>query len=416
MNEARITLAALAATLIGLSARAQDAPELTPRPGEPDPAALEERSAASETAAAELAREAARINRDIDRLQAELVDAAREMTAAERDAVAADARLAALAREERIQRLRVEADRERLGEILAVLQRISRAAPPALAAAPDDAAGAARAAGLLAETAPALRERAARARAEIDRLHGLQEAIAVEREAFDARMLALNSRRDSLLELISQRQSLEARLRGEANEEAERAAALAAEAQSLRDLVAALRAAEAERTPRPEPPRAEIEAEPATPMIRPRPDPETALQRQPAVQFDTTRFADARGTLAIPAAGAITSGFGERGRVWPAEGLVVQTLSRAQVLSPYDAQILFAGPLGNYEVLLLLDVGDGYHIVLAGLSSAYGATGQSVLAGEPIGEMPDRGDPPPELYIEFQRDGEPFDPRPWLRG
>jgi septal ring factor EnvC (AmiA/AmiB activator) len=51
------------------------------------------------------------------------------------------------------------------------------------------------------------------------------------------------------------------------------------------------------------------------------------------------------------------------------------------------------------------------------------ATGQSVLAGEPIGAMGEarvastsasrNGNAALELYVEFRKDGKPVDPAPW---
>ena len=91
------------------------------------------------------------------------------------------------------------------------------------------------------------------------------------------------------------------------------------------------------------------------------------------------------------------------------------TRAQAQVVSPFDAKVEFAGPFQGYGELLILSVGDGYHIVLSGLARLYTVSGQSVLAGEPVGQMPDRADPAPELYYEIRKDGAPIDPAPWMR-
>ena len=66
--------------------------------------------------------------------------------------------------------------------------------------------------------------------------------------------------------------------------------------------------------------------------------------------------------------------------------------------------------------MLILRTGDGYHIVLYGLSDVYPTLGQAVLAGEPIGRMTNRADVSPDLHMELRRDGTPEDPQRWMSG
>src|SRR5690606_39844124 len=68
-------------------------------------------------------------------------------------------------------------------------------------------------------------------------------------------------------------------------------------------------------------------------------------------------------------------------------GDIVTTQSGAIVTAPADGVVLYAGPFRSYGQLLILNAGDGYHIVLAGMGSISVPLGQSVLAGEPVGAM-----------------------------
>ncbi|MGO4839738.1 murein hydrolase activator EnvC, partial [Rhizobiaceae sp. 2RAB30] len=91
--------------------------------------------------------------------------------------------------------------------------------------------------------------------------------------------------------------------------------------------------------------------------------------------------------------------------------------------APADGSVLYAGPFRSYGQLLILNAGDGYHVVLAGMGRISVSLGQSVLAGEPVGTMGEarvasaaafeNGNTAPELYIEFRKDGKPVDPAPW---
>ncbi len=104
-------------------------------------------------------------------------------------------------------------------------------------------------------------------------------------------------------------------------------------------------------------------------------------------------------------------------------GDMVATQSGAIVTAPADGSVLYAGPFRSYGQLLILNAGDGYHVVLAGMSRISVALNQAVLAGEPVGAMGEARvasasaakveNIGPELYVEFRKDGKPVDPAPW---
>ena len=88
--------------------------------------------------------------------------------ASEAAALEAQESLNALREEEAELLARLETNREALIGLLAAIQRIETQTPPAVLAAPEDAADAARAAALMAEVAPALQERADTLTAQIE--------------------------------------------------------------------------------------------------------------------------------------------------------------------------------------------------------------------------------------------------------
>ena len=135
-------------------------------------------------------------------------------------------------------------------------------------------------------------------------------------------------------------------------------------------------------------------------------------------------FADAKGLLTLPVAGQKLLGFGEPdGLGGESQGLTLATRPGAPVLAPADGWVVYAGPFRSYGQVLILNAGDGYHIVLAGMERIDAALGQFVLGGEPVGVMGatrlasigdiDHTSAQPILYVEFRKDGNSINSAPW---
>jgi len=113
------------------------------------------------------------------------------------------------------------------------------------------------------------------------------------------------------------------------------------------------------------------------------------------------------------------------------KGVSIATRAGAQVTAPSDGWVVYAAPYRSYGQLLILNVGGGYHVVLAGMERITVDLGQFVLAGEPVAVMGNgtqvasssaagsssvTGASQPVLYIEFRKDGTPVDSGPWWTG
>ena len=120
----------------------------------------------------------------------------------------------------------------------------------------------------------------------------------------------------------------------------------------------------------------------------------------------------------MPAVGKVVEKFGvpnEGGGL--TKGIKIGTRPGAQVVAPFDGRVKYAGPLKTYGNVLIVEAGSDYLIILAGMAHVDATVGQWLLAGEPVGRMADAGeDGPSELYLEFRRSRDPFDPLPWLAG
>ena len=370
---------------------------------------------ARETAArAEAAREQAEaVAAEIALMQRQLVELGQRVGNSEQAALAASGELARLGREEAGILARLAADRETLTDILAAIQRIETQTPPAILAAPDDAAQAARAATLMAQVAPELQARAEALSLELAQLRAVRSDIETQSTVLASAESALSAQRLELQALITERRALEARRRDEAVAFLEASSSAGERARSIRSLLSELTQMAAVM-PSLNPRRIEVPDSIPAPHMRPMRD--LIAARAPDAPLETLRFADARGRLRPPATGEVVRRYAELGEDGTAsEGIFIRTRSQAQVVSPFDARVEFAGPFSTYGGLLILNVGEGYYMVLSGMAVTYASAGQSVLAGEPVGAMPDSGQTAPELYLELRRDGHAMDPGPWLR-
>jgi murein hydrolase activator len=140
----------------------------------------------------------------------------------------------------------------------------------------------------------------------------------------------------------------------------------------------------------------------------------TAGPMQPKVPFHL-----AKGALPLPAQGKRVISFGDRlpsGKT--AQGSLIETRHAAQVTSPSDGWVAYAGEFRSFGQVLIINGGGGYNIVLTGLSQIDVQIGQFILGGEPVGTMSAapkgkvQGNAP-VLYVEFRKDGRPVDPEPW---
>ncbi len=132
-----------------------------------------------------------------------------------------------------------------------------------------------------------------------------------------------------------------------------------------------------------------------------------------SIKENSLNFAGAKGKLTRPARGAVVTSYGqELSKGVTSKGIVFKTRGAAQIIAPYDGSVIFSGPFKGYGNLIIIDHGQGYISLLAGMNSVDVEIGQMVLAGEPVGVMPDADSA--KLYMEIRKDQHPVNPESWL--
>ena len=280
----------------------------------------------------------------------------------------------------------------RLSRLLAALQRLGAAPAEALLLHPNGAVGTARAGILLSSVAPTLEDEVRGLRLQLDDLKALRVTQTAALENLSTGLAGASAARAALAEAVDAREDLPMRFA------ADRAALqrLLDSARSLDEFAVGLLVSVS---------RSDLPA--------------------------GGDFAGAQGILPLPVAGTLLRRFDEvdaAGIRRP--GLILATRPRALVTAPWPATLRYRGPLLDYGTVVILETGQDFLMVFAGLSEAYGVIGEIVPAGAPVGLM--GGDLPQvqailteardgggvslseTLYIEVRENGVPVDPGPWF--
>ncbi|NHX27580.1 peptidoglycan DD-metalloendopeptidase family protein, partial [Escherichia coli] len=142
-------------------------------------------------------------------------------------------------------------------------------------------------------------------------------------------------------------------------------------------------------------------------------------------------FEMSKGALPLPVQGVVLRQFNETDAAGVRRpGLIIATPPLALVTTPSPATIRYLGPLLDYGNVIILEPASDSLLVLAGLEQVYGAVGEVLPAGAPVGLM-GGADPnvaaflndtqqgggatrPETLYIELRQNNTPVDPSAWF--
>lgn len=310
-----------------------------------------------------------------------------------------------------------------LAEVLAALQRIGRNPPPALLVTPEDALASVRTAILLGAVVPGVRHETEKLAADLKELITVRSSIETEKQSVlvtisgrqeeERRMdllLVENDRltRTNTAQLEAERRRAE-ELAGKATSLEGLIGSLESEITSVRDAVRQAQAEEQRKRAMAEEQRRKLEQDGLPDKNRIAP---------------AYLFADLKGKLDLPAAGETLRQFGDPdGTGHEAKGITLASAPGAIVTAPSDGWVVFAGAFRSYGQMVILNTGDGYHIVMSGMDRVSTSQGSFVLSGEPLATMGNKSvasatalaleTDRPTLYIEFRKDGLPVDSRPW---
>lgn len=355
---------------------------------------------------------------------AALIASAQRVKLAEIEAASIAERVVELRAEETSIKATLDVENGEIGTLLTALQIIGRNPPPALIVEPNNATKSARAALLLAAILPQLSDRADAIRVELDALLEIKQLVEAEEDQLRQNLNILREEKLRIAVLIEARRKGVERASQALDSEQREAELLASRAQSLSQLLKVLedevlsvgQANEAAR---------QSDANSGYGIGE-----RLEIEAIKLALADTTRnkpafpFSLGKGYLTVPSNGVSVIEFDSNdGFGGQAKGTFIVTRAEAQVVAPADGWVIYHGPYLNYGQIVILNVGQDYNFLLAGLASTNVELGQFVLMGEPLGIMGKRtisqtiatsaGNSRPTLYIELRKEGEPIDPSDW---
>lgn len=388
------------------------------------------------------------------RLNTKLMETAALIKKSEGQLTAIESRLGELEAQEKILKGSLAQRHDQIAKLLAALQRMGRNPPPVLVTRREDALEMVRSAMLLASAFPELGSQARELATKLNELVRVMTDIRTQGEELKAEMRRLTDARTRLSGLMEAKKVSLDQHQSELKQMRAAAAEISSSVVGLNDLISKLDQAVKTNTrlgkyekkqeqqaaadlrpaitvPGPggaQPPAATPSAPPpaTAPPATKGPQvaeltPSTRLGNpgriEPEIAFDK-----AHGLLPLPVQGKRVLAFGEKTQFGgQSKGIVLETRQGAQVTSPCDGWIVYAGEFRSYGQLLIINAGGGYHVLLAGLSQIDVQPGQFVLATEPVGTMsgwpqlaqPASANSAPVLYVEFREEGRPIDPDPW---
>lgn len=293
-------------------------------------------------------------------------------------------------------RARLASRDEEVARLLGVLSTMERSPAPLLLLHPSGPAGTARAAMILGAVTPGLQAEAAALREQVEEIALLRILQESASETLDAGLQGAQQARLALTQAIDERSDLPLRYA----EDPRRLKQLLETSDTLAAFASGLSGVEGTAPPEP------------------------------------AGFESARGTLPLPGAGRVIRGYQEPDAAGVARpGLLLALYPGALLTAPSAATIRYTGPLLDYGNVMILEPAPDTLLVLAGLETVYGAPGQILSAGAPLGLMGGLGKGPgdagagefPEgaaqqagaersetLYMELRQGNAPVDPTEWF--
>jgi septal ring factor EnvC (AmiA/AmiB activator) len=349
----------------------------------------------AERRSAALEAQAKNMTKAADRSQAEQVAAAAAIQASEARIDAAAEQVRLIDRLRSLQRARLAEKQGPIIRLTAALQTMARR-PTALALVqPGSVNDMIHVRALLGATLPVIRARTAGLRAEVARGDALRRQADLAVLALRHEQQQLEIRQTALAQLEADQRRKSQDYVDSAMIEQDRTIALGEKARDIAQLIADLGDQADIRT--------RLAALPG-PLLRP------AVPGQmpaPLPMIPDGQQPDRPPPYRMPVVGRLVAGLGEVSDSGVrAKGITLRAARGAQVVSPAEGRIAFAGPFRGYAAIIIIDHDNGWTTLVTGLRGLTVKPGESVVQGSPIGIADGAS---PRITVELRHAGQPVD-------
>ncbi len=400
---------------------------------------LEEKSDQKKMEYKKLQAESVALSLELAKMNKELVEAAKRVQKDEDRIIQTEKEIELIEKKLKVTEQNFNREHQNLSLVLASLQNMAMHSSRALIFQPLTPIEVIQSAVLMRETIPLLGQNAEGLKKDLAELNSQHQALNQKLMTLSTQTQSLKKKQETIKKLALEKNKIRSELEGESSKAKQEALALASKASDLRDLMEkAIEEAEIKRRKQEELKKAARERE----IQAQRKLEEEQLKRLHEKQeqnqiiesenptfsktyeekgFDTIKASDfsqdkkkpVSGQFIRPARGEIVTFYGqELSKGVNSKGIIIQTRDNAQVVAPYDGTVLFSGPFKGYGNLVIISHSDDLVSLIAGMKSNDTENGQMLLAGEPVGLMPDTGTP--KLYMEIRKNKKPINPLPWL--
>ncbi len=317
---------------------------------------------------------------EVFKIRRSLVTAAKKIQNAEGRVSSLESKFNQLQRDEKEILTTIKERRKHISKLLGILQSMSLRPVEALIIQESDPVNALRSSLLLRDVIPLIAKETTDLQKKLAELKKLRENIRQQYVQVKNATKKLQNQRHEIKDLLGKKVALQSNLETKAKKSSKKAKELSKRAENLQDLIL------------------EIEKQKAKEMFE--------------FSVDSYDLSGMKGKIPLPVKGKITKKYGETlqsGII--SKGISLKARKNAQVVAPFDGTVVFSGPFRDYRDVLIIDHGKGYHTLLAGMGSNGTVVGQGLLAGEPVGNLPEND---PTLYVEIRKKGNAINPSGWF--
>lgn len=343
-------------------------------------------------------RQASKLANEIKNVQRQMVRSAKAVQEKEEMLEQLEKKLNVMQKEERELSGRLAQTDAQTVQLVTALQTLALRPPEVMLTEPQSPVNVLRSQLLINKALPVVQHLSSSVLNDLSQLSQTKTRIEEQAQRVKETMSELNDKKTQMNSLIRQKAKLQAQYDASHEQAQKRIVSLANQAKDIKDLLDHL---EKEKKRRQE------EA-----YKRPIQRSQSITRSLLPLGISKTSFQKAKGTLPYPVRGHVIENYGdETAGGLHAKGMTFSARSSSAVISPFKGTVLFSGPFKSYGQLLIIDNGDGYLMLLAGMEEMNVTAGQELLSGEPVGKLKASN---PKLYVEIRKDGQPIDPAAWF--